>query len=133
MIAAIVAIILGIIVIQMSVGLRFDVALRILWPSKVKAYRKLRTERVNAGRFFNVTGACDHVLEMSGLELCRRLNAVGEYVQCSKCLRWVKVASIKDGRVMSEQEKEQQMKDYLVWKEEMASLADLPVGFAGMG
>jgi len=52
-----------------------------------------------------------HVLEMSGVGLYRHLTSLGKNVLCPECVRWVKVASITDGRIMSEQEKEEQAKD----------------------
>jgi predicted ATPase len=85
---------------------------------------------VEAGRFFDVTAQCGHVLELSGVELCDRLVSLGEYIQCPECFRCVKVVSIADGRVMTPQEKEKQARDYQVWKEEMERLAEYigPIG-----
>ena len=90
----------------------------LLTPKRVKAYRRLRLERVRAGRFFNVTCQYGHVLEMSGLDLCNWLASLGDDILCPECSRYVRVVSIADGRSMTEQEKEQQMKGYLKWKEE---------------
>ena len=59
---------------------------------------------------------------MTGVGLCRHLDGLGECVQCPQCLGWVKVTSIVEGRVMSEEQKEQQAKDYQAWKEETIRL-----------
>ena len=121
------AIIGGILYIHLTVGLNFDVLpLRIFWPSKVKAYRKLRLERIQVGRFFTVTSACGHSLELRGIDLCTQLDKVGEYIQCPHCLRWVKVISVIDGQLMNDGEKERQMKEYQEWKEAMERLSDHP-------
>jgi hypothetical protein len=85
-------------------------------PKRVKAYRKLRTARVRAGRFFDVTCERGHVFEMTGAALCYRLDGLGEHMQCPECLAWVKVASIVEGLAMNEEQREQQEKDYEAWK-----------------
>ena len=90
----------------------------LLTPKKVKAYHKLRLERVKAGRFFSVICVFGHNFEMSGLDLCNWLASLGDNVFCPECSNYVRVVSIVDGRLMTEQEREQQWKDYLIWKEE---------------
>jgi hypothetical protein len=94
----------------------------ILTPRKVKTFRRLCLERVKAGRFFNVTCVFGHVLELSGVDLCYRLAGLGENIWCTECLKRAQVRSIAEGRLMSEQEKEKQEKDYLEWKDEWERL-----------
>jgi len=98
----------------------FFVAMRfwILWPSKVKAYHKLRRERVEMGRYFIITCERGHSVEMTDLELCWHLNSLGESMTCPQCGSWVKVSSIVIGREMDYETKNNQLKDYEDWLEE---------------
>jgi hypothetical protein len=121
------AIVGGILIIHLTVGLKFDVLpLRIFWPSKVRAYPKQRVERVEAGCFFTVASVCGHVLELRGFDLCIRLDKMGKYIQCPECLHWEKIISIIEGRLMNAQERELQMKEFQAWIEAMERLEDFP-------
>jgi hypothetical protein len=91
---------------------------RLLTTNKLKAYRKLRNERVAMGVFFNVTCGRGHALELTGVDLCRRFDGLGEYFLCPKCLDWSK-PSVVIGRLMTQREKEQQEKDYSAWFNEI--------------
>ena len=89
---------------------------RLLTHTKVQAYRNLRRERVNLGIFFDVVCVEGHAFEMSGAQLCWHLDGLGEYVQCPQCLKWTKVLSVMEGRAMTEDEKNEQQKDYEAWR-----------------
>jgi len=90
----------------------------ILSPKKVRAYRKLRRERVEMGRYFTVTCERGHVIEMTGFDLCCHLNSIGEKLQCPECVAWVKVHSIIVGRETDYFTQSRQLKDYEDWLEE---------------
>jgi hypothetical protein len=118
--ATVASILVGIVIIACTGPLKFNMhPWRLLTPKKVREYRRLRVERVKAGRFFDITCEQGHVSEMTGVELCRLLDSLGEYVLCAPCADWVKVIAVIEGRSMTEEQKEQQAKDYAAWIDEM--------------
>ncbi len=79
----------------------------------------LRIERLKTGRFFDVTCEKGHTMQMSGIDLCRRLEIkFGETLLCPECYEWVKVSSITDGPLMNEEQKNKQQEEYLEWEKE---------------
>jgi hypothetical protein len=86
---------------------------------KIEEQRQLRIGRLRAGRFFNVTCEKGHITQMSGIDLCRRLEVkFGEKVLCPECYEWVRVGSITDGPLMSEEQRKKQQEEYLEWEKE---------------
>lgn len=85
---------------------------------RAKQFREQRLARLRAGRFFYVTCERGHKTQMSGIDLCRRLEADpnGEKVLCPECYEFVKVVTIVDGPLMSEDEKKKQQEEYLQWE-----------------
>ena len=85
---------------------------------RAKQFREQRLARLRAGRFFYVTCERGHKTQMSGIDLCRRLEADpnGEKVLCPECYEVVKVVTIVDGPLMSEDEKKKQQEEYLQWE-----------------
>lgn len=125
---------MGLIINEMYMGpLEFPIGpWRLITPKKVKAYRRLRTERIDAGRFFDVTCEFGHTHEMTGVDLCRHLDGLGESILCPSCVKWVKVIRLVEGRVMTVGEKELQEKDYSAWLDEMERARSY-VGGGGAG
>lgn len=80
--------------------------------------KQLQLERLKAGRFFSVTCEKGHTTQMSGIDLCRRLDVRMEKVQCPECYEQVRVTSIVDGAPMNDEQKKQQAEDYLKWSQE---------------
>jgi hypothetical protein len=87
--------------------------------AKIKEQRELRLARLRAGRFYEVTCEKGHKNQMSGIDLCRRLEKkFGEKVLCPECYDWVRVTNITDGPLMNEEQKKKQQEEYLVWEKE---------------
>ena len=91
---------------------------RVFTPWSYRAYSRLRTERIEAERFFNVGCGCGHSFELSGVTLAGRISGLGGEIWCPECVSRVKIVSILGGRVMNEEERELQASDYEVLKEE---------------
>ena len=82
--------------------------------------QQLQLERMKAGRFFMVTCENRHTVQMSGLDIARRLDfyklrGAGEMIKCPECHEHVRLLSIADGPPMSDQQRRQQEEDYLKW------------------
>lgn len=80
--------------------------------------KQLQLERLQAGRFFNVTCEKGHTTQMSGIDLCRRLDVRMEKLDCPECYQQVRLSSIVDGPLMNDEQKKQQADDYLKWSKE---------------
>lgn len=120
LLSAAASILLGIFIIYKFAGpFPVRVPWRLLTNKRLKAHYNLQVERVRAGRFFDVTCEQGHTLEMTGVDLCRRLDSIGEYILCPECVGWVKAISIIKGRSMSREQKEQQENEYAAWLDEM--------------
>lgn len=52
---------------------------------------------------------------MSGIDLCRRLDFLGEKLDCPDCYEKVHVGTITPGPEMTEEQKKKQQDDYLEW------------------
>lgn len=87
---------------------------------KIQEQKRLRVERLKAGRFFNVTCEKGHTTQMSAIDLARRLNDVGEKILCPECYEKVRVGAVTEGPLMNDEQKKQQQEDYLKWSEEQA-------------
>jgi len=104
-----------------------------LWWGALRDYlntqRQLQLERMKAGRFFMVTCENQHVIQMSGLDIARRLDfyklqGAGEMIQCPQCYELVRLVSIADGPLMNDEQKKQQEEDYLKWSQEQKRLRE---------
>jgi len=84
----------------------------------MKRQKELQIERLKAGRFFNVTCEKGHTMQMSGIDLCRRLDFLGEKIDCPECYEKAHVSSITEGEPMTEEQKKQQQEEYLRWSKE---------------
>ena len=106
------------VLLALVVGVEVAHRWRIFTPWNYKAFVILRTERIEAGKFFNVTCGCGHSFELSGVILAGRISGLGNSIWCPVCISRVRVISILEARNMTEQEREQQRKDYEVLKDE---------------
>jgi hypothetical protein len=85
---------------------------------KIKENRERMLERLRAGRFYQVTCEKGHTPTLSALDLWKRMDNVGERMLCPECYESVMITEIKDGTLMTEEQKKKQQEDYLVWSEE---------------
>ena len=104
-----------------------------LWWGALRDYlnrqRQLQIERMKAGRFYMVTCEHQHVTQMSGLDIARRLNfyklqGAGEMIQCPECYELVRLVSIADGPLMNDEQRKQQEEDYVKWSQEQKRLRE---------
>ena len=104
-----------------------------LWWGALRDYlntqRQLQPERMKAGRFYRVTCEHQHVTQMSGLDIARRLNlyklqGAGEMIQCPECYELVRLVSIADGPLMNDEQRKQQEADYVKWSQEQKRLRE---------
>jgi hypothetical protein len=104
-----------------------------LWWGTLRDYlntqRQLQLERMKAGRFYMVTCEHQHVTQMSGLDIARRLNfyklqGAGEMIQCPECYELVRLVSIADGPLMNDEQRKQQEEDYVKWSQEQKRLRE---------
>jgi hypothetical protein len=106
---------------------------KTLWWGALREYlnnqRQLQLERMKAGMFYLVTCEHQHVVQMSGLDIARRLDfyklrGAGEMIQCPECYALVRLVSIADGPLMDDEQKKHQEEDYLKWSQEQKRLRE---------